>query len=135
MTFARRVFTAAWIYGFVSLLPMYFMEARFMARIPPALTHPEFYYGFVGVALAWQVLFIVIAREPVRLRPAMLPAVLEKLGWGIAVPVLVLQGRAPSFFIPAAVIDLLLAVAFVVAWQKVGREPFPSRAASTDARG
>jgi len=135
MTFARRVFTVAWIYGFVSLLPMYFMEARFMSRIPPALTHPEFYYGFVGVALAWQVLFIVIAREPARLRPAMLPAVLEKLGWGIAVPVLVLQGRAPGFFIPAAVIDLLLAVAFVLAWRKVGREPFPSPAESTGPRG
>ena len=123
MTFARRVFTVAWIYGFVSLLPMYFMEARFMERIPPALTHPEFYYGFVGVALAWQVLFVLIAREPARLRPAMPPAVLEKLGWGIAVPVLVLQGRAPSFFVPAAVIDLVLAALFVIAWRKTASEP------------
>lgn len=133
MRFAQRVFTVAWMYGFVSLLPMYFMEARFMERIPPALTHPEFYYGFVGVALAWQVLFILIARDPARLRPAILPAVMEKLGWGIAVPVLVLQGRAPTFFVPAAVIDLLLAVLFVLAWRKVGREPFPSRAASTES--
>ncbi len=118
MTFARRVFTVAWVYGFLSLLPMYFMEAWYMERLPPALTHPEFYYGFIGVALAWQALFVLIAREPARLRPAMLPAVLEKLGWGIAVPVLVLQGRAPSFFLPAAAIDLLLAVLFVMAWRK-----------------
>jgi len=118
MTFARRVFTVAWIYGFVALLPMYFMEDWYMERMPPALTHPEFYYGFIGVALAWQVLFVLIAREPERLRPAMLAAVLDKLGWGIAVPTLVLQGRAPSFFIPAAVIDLILAVLFVMAWRK-----------------
>jgi hypothetical protein len=122
MTFARRVFTVAWVYGFLSLVPMYFMEDWYMQRIPPALTHPEFYYGFIGVALAWQVLFILIAREPARLRPAMLPAVLEKAGWGIAVPVLVLQGRAPSFFVPAAVIDLVLGVLFVLAWRKVGQE-------------
>lgn len=118
MTFARRVFTVAWIYGFASLLPMYVMEGWYMERLPPALTHPEFYYGFIGVALAWQVLFVLIARDPVRLRPAMLPAVLEKLGWGIAVPVLVLQGRAPGFFIPAAVIDLVLGTLFVMAWRK-----------------
>ena len=118
MTFARRVFTVAWIYGFVALLPMYFMEGWYGERLPPALTHPEFYYGFIGVALAWQVLFVLIARDPARLRPAMLPAVLEKLGWGIAVPVLVLQGRAPRFFVPAAAVDLVLALLFVMAWRK-----------------
>jgi hypothetical protein len=118
MTFARRVFTVAWVYGFLSLVPMYFMESWYMERVPPALAHPEFYYGFIGVALAWQVLFVLIARDPARLRPAMLPAVLEKLGWGIAVPVLVLQGRASSFFVPAAVIDLVLGTLFVLAWRK-----------------
>lgn len=122
MTFARRVFTVAWVYGFVSLLPMYFMERQFMDRLPPALTHPEFYYGFLGVALAWQVLFVLIAREPARLRPAMLPAVLEKVGWGVAVPILVWQGRAPDFFLPAAAIDLVLAVLFVMAWRKTGQD-------------
>lgn len=118
MTFARRVFTVAWVYGFLSLVPMYFMEGWYMERVPPALTHPEFYYGFIGVALAWQALFVLIARDPARMRPAMLPAVLEKLGWGIAVPVLVLQGRTSSFFVPAAAIDLVLGVLFVMAWRK-----------------
>jgi hypothetical protein len=118
MTFARRVFTVAWVYGFLALLPMYFMENWYMERVPPALTHPEFYYGFIGVAVAWQALFLMIAREPARMRPAMLPAGLEKLAWGIAVPVLVLQGRSSIFFLPSASIDLILAVLFVMAWQK-----------------
>jgi len=122
VTFARRVFNLAAVYGFVSLVPMYFLEQRLMERAPPALAHPEFYYGFVGLALAWQVLFVLIAREPARLRPAMLPAVLEKLGWGIAVPVLVAQGRIGTFFMPAAVIDLVLAALFVAAWRKVGAD-------------
>ena len=118
MTFARRLFTVAGIYGLISLLPMYFLEGRLMERMPPALTHPEFYYGFVGVALAWQLLFLLVARDPVRLRPVMLPAVVEKLGWGIGVLVLVAQGRITTFFVPAALIDLLLAGLFVVAWRR-----------------
>jgi len=120
MTFARRVFTLAWIYGLLSLLPMYFLEELVMARMPPALAHPEFYYGFVGVAFAWQLLFILIARDPGRLRPAMLPAVVEKLAWGIGASVLILQGRTSTLFVPAAAIDLLLAGLFLAAWSKTG---------------
>jgi hypothetical protein len=120
MTFARRVFGLAAVYGFVSLVPMYFLERRLMERMPPALTHPEFYYGFVGLALAWQVLFVLIAREPARLRPAMLPAVLEKLSWGVGVLVLVSQGRMGNFFVPAAIIDLVLGALFIAAWRRVG---------------
>jgi hypothetical protein len=120
VTFARRVFGLAAVYGFVSLVPMYFIERRLMEQLPPPLTHPEFYYGFVGVALAWQVLFVLIAREPARLRPAMLPAVLEKLSWGIEVLVLVSLGRVGRFFVPAAVIDLVLAALFLAAWRRVG---------------
>jgi len=120
VTFARRVFGLAAVYGFVSLVPMYFIERRLMEQLPPPLTHPEFYYGFVGVALSWQVLFVLIAREPARLRPAMLPAVLEKLSWGIGVLVLVSLGRIGTFFVPAAVIDLVLAALFVAAWRRVG---------------
>jgi hypothetical protein len=120
VTFARRVFGLAAVYGFVSLVPMYFIERRLMEQLPPPLTHPEFYYGFVGVALSWQVLFVLIAREPARLRPAMLPAVLEKLSWGIGVLVLVSLGRVGSFFVPAAVIDLVLAALFLAAWRRVG---------------
>ena len=75
------------------------------------------------MGLAWQVLFVLIAREPARLRPAMLPAVLEKLAWGTGVLVLVWQGRAGTFFVPAAVIDLVLATLFVIAWRKTAPEP------------
>jgi len=118
VTYARRVFTAAWIYGLAALVPMYLFEERVMALMPPALAHPEFYYGFIGVALAWQLLFAAIAREPARLRPAMLPAMLEKVTWGVAVLVLVGQGRTSVLLLPAAVIDLLLALLFLVAWRK-----------------
>jgi len=66
------------------------------------------------------VLFVLIAREPARLRPAMLPAVLEKLSWGVGVLVLVSQGRMGNFFVPAAIIDLVLGALFIAAWRRVG---------------
>jgi hypothetical protein len=30
----------------------------------PAITRPDFYFGFVGLGLAWQVAFLVIASDP-----------------------------------------------------------------------
>jgi hypothetical protein len=38
---------------------------------PPAITHSEFYYGFVGFAMTWQVAFLIIRRDPKRYRPLM----------------------------------------------------------------
>jgi hypothetical protein len=78
MTFARWLFRIAGILGLLMLLPQYFMEERVGQMTPPAITHPELFYGFIGVALAWQVAFLVIAQDPARYRPFMIPAVLEK---------------------------------------------------------
>ena len=83
MIFARRVFLIAGIYGLLVLLPLYFLEARIGRDQPPAITHPEYFYGFLGVAVSWQVAFLVISRDPVRFRPLMVPAVLEKATFGL----------------------------------------------------
>src|SRR5882724_7760304 len=93
MKFAKRVFQVAGIYGVLVLLPQYFMEGRISADNPPAITHPEYFYGFIGVALAWQILFLVIARDPVRYRLAMFPAILEKLTFAGAAAVLYFRHR------------------------------------------
>ena len=49
MKFARIVFLVAGIYGLLVVAPQYFLEARIGRDTPPAITHPEFFYGFVGV--------------------------------------------------------------------------------------
>lgn len=121
--FARRVFTGAAVYGLIVLAPMVFLEAEVARRAPPAFTHPEFYYGFVGVALAWQVVFLLVGRDPARLRPVMLPGVIEKAVWGVGVLVLYQQGRTDAFFLGGAVIDLLLAVLFLAAWRRTAPQP------------
>ena len=64
MTGARRLFLIAGIYGLAVILPQYFLEARVGRDYPPAITHPEYFYGFLGVAAAWQVAFLVIATDP-----------------------------------------------------------------------
>ena len=117
MQFARRVFLTAAVYGVLVLAPQYFMEAKVGRDFPPAITHPEHFYGFLGVALAWQVLFVIIARDPVRYRPAMPVAVLEKLGFGVAAVVLFAQGRLHAAVLGAGLIDLVLAALFITAFR------------------
>lgn len=118
MKFARLVFGVAGVYGILVLAPQYLLEARTGRDFPPPVMHPEHYYGFVGVALAWQVLFLLIARDPARLRPAMIPAVLEKSAFGLAIPVLYSLGRVAPFLLLFAVIDLALGALFLLVYAR-----------------
>jgi hypothetical protein len=118
MNFARWVFRIAAIYGMIVLLPMYWLEHQIGRDQPPAITHPEFFYGFVGVALAWQFVFWIIGRDPVRYRLLMLPAVLEKATFSIATFVLYAQGRLHEQMLIAGSLDFVLGVLFAVSfWQ------------------
>jgi hypothetical protein len=119
MNFARRVFQVAGIYGIVVLVPQYFMEKQVGRDFPPPITHPEHFYGFIGVALAWQVLFFVIARDPVRYRGAIWPAILEKLAFGLAAIVLFTQDRLPALILGAGIIDLVFAALFFLSLQRI----------------
>jgi hypothetical protein len=121
MQFARRVFHIAGIYGLVVLLPQYFLEERLGRDYPPAINHPEHFYGFIGVAMAWQVAFLIIARDPVRYRLMMLPGILEKLSFGVAALVLLAQGRLARTVVAFGVLDLIWAVLFAWAYLKTGK--------------
>jgi hypothetical protein len=124
ITFARRVFLIAGIYGLIVLLPQNFLEAKTSRDFPPAITHVEYYYGFIGVAVAWQVAFLVVSRDPVRYRPIMIAAILEKASWGIATVVLFVAGRLSGQMMAGGAVDVLLGVLFVVAFaQTPSAEP------------
>jgi hypothetical protein len=118
MKFAKIVFWVAGIWGLLVITPLYFMFDLIGEKDPPPITHPGFFYGFVGITLAWQVAFIVIATDPVRLRPLMIPSILEKVSWSTAVFVLVLQGRMHQSDLVFAGTDLLLGVLFMIAFFK-----------------
>lgn len=117
MTFAKRVFTIAGIFGFLVMTPMYFLEPQ-MAAMGQPLSHPESYYGFVGVTLVFQLIFLTISRDPVRYRPLMLVAVLEKASFAGAVAPLYLMGRTPGVVAIFAAIDAVLGVLFFMAWRR-----------------
>ncbi|HEX8800885.1 MAG TPA: hypothetical protein VF772_19850 [Terriglobales bacterium] len=77
--FARIVYLVAGIVGLLEIIPLYFLESTVNRMQPPAITHPEFYYAFVGIALAWQLAFLVISRDPVRFRALMPVSWIEKV--------------------------------------------------------
>ena len=115
--FARRVFTVAGIYGLIVMLPQYFLAARISHDTPPAITHLEYFYGFIGVVVAWQLVFLLIGRDPERYRPLMVPAVLEKLAFGVPVIILYAQGQLPGSVLFFGLLDLTLGVLFVASWR------------------
>lgn len=117
MRFAQWVFGIAGIYGLLVLAPMLAMEARIGQEHPPLITHPEYFYGFLGVGLAWQVAFLVIARDPVRHRPLIVPAIFEKASFVIAVGALWLTREVPTPVLGGAAIDALLMVLFIASWR------------------
>ena len=118
MRFARLVFLIAGIYGLIVMLPQYSLETRIGIDTPPPITHPEFFYGFIGVTVAWQIVFLIIAKDPVRYRPMMIAAVLEKVVFVIPAIFLFLQNRMAPFVLAPAGADLVLGVLFVIAFLK-----------------
>jgi hypothetical protein len=107
LKFAQYVFAIAAALGIVSLTPYYFQR--------PPEPGAEFYYGFLGLAMAWQLAFILVAKEPVRYRWLMIPCALEKLLFAIPLIALRSQGRA-QVDMAAAVMDLTFALLFIIAF-------------------
>jgi hypothetical protein len=116
MKFAKVVFWIAGVWGVLVLTPLYFMFDVIGRQDPPAITHPGFYYGFIGVGLAWQVAFFVIGRDPVRFRLMMIPAVLDKFGYGGTLTALYLQHRLHPSDLVFGGVDALFGVLFLVAF-------------------
>jgi hypothetical protein len=118
MKFSKVIFWIAAIWGVLILTPLYFMFDAIARQDPPPITHPAFYYGFVGIGLAWQFAFVVIARDPVRFRPMMIPSVFEKFSYGAALVILYLQHRLHPTDLMFAGTDLLFGILFLVAFFK-----------------
>jgi hypothetical protein len=118
MKFARIAFLVAGIYGLIGLTPLYFLEGMIARQAPRPVTHAEFYYGFIGTALAWQVVFLVTARDPVRYRPMMLPSILEKIGFASPVLVLCLQHRVSASSAAISIVDWVFALLFAISFAR-----------------
>ena len=118
MKFAKIVFWCAGVGGIVALTPAYFLLNFLSARIPPPFTHPVFYYGFIAVVQVWHAAFCCIGTDPVRFRPMMLFAVMEKFVFVFVAVVVWLSGQAISALLIVAAADFLLGVLFLAAFLK-----------------
>lgn len=126
MKFAKITFYVAFAWGILILTPLYFMFDTIGRQDPPPITHPGFYYGFVSVGLAFQFVFLVIGRDPVRFRPMMLPSVLEKCGYAISFAALYFQHRLHASDLAFAGVDALFGVLFILAFLKTAAKPLSS---------
>ena len=113
----RLIFTLAGIYGLIVLSPFLFMERMIAEQTPGGLTHPEYYYGFLGAALVMQLFYLTIGRDPIRFRPFMPLGTLAKLSFFVPVLILFLQERVPGITLGFASVDALLGFAFLYAWR------------------
>jgi hypothetical protein len=116
MKFAKIVFYAAGIWGILVLTPLYFLFDRIGRQDPPPVTHPGFYYGFVGVGLAWQIAFLIIATNPVRFRPLMIAGMVEKFTYAASLTLLYLQRRLHPTDLTFGAVDFLFGLLFVFAF-------------------
>ena len=115
MKFARMAFLVAGVWGIVVLTPLYFLVDLTGRRYAAPADYPHFFYGFLSVAMAWQIAFLVIGSSPSRFRPLMIPSIVEKLGHVVGVAVLYGHGRLSAADATTAAPDLLLGVLFIVA--------------------
>ncbi len=122
MKFAKILFYIAGVWGILVITPLYFIFNEIPKKDPPPITHPLFYYGFAGVALAWQFVFVVIGSNPARFRPLMLVSILEKLGYFIPAAILYQQHRVKPFDVGLACGDALLAILFLMAYFKTSTQ-------------
>jgi hypothetical protein len=116
MKFARIVYGIAAAYGFVSLLPLYFLIDKVGRDAPPPVMHPEFYYGFLGVAILWQLVFVMIAKDPFRYRSLMPVTILEKFIYTVPVVLLYLNGHVHVNIMRPSLVDPIFGIFFAIAY-------------------
>ncbi len=109
--FARRVFIGAALYGFVGASTLYLTDAPDPHRL--------LYFAFAGIALVFQGVFLVIARDPLRFEPLMPLCVFEKLSFGVPALAFYARGQAEAGMALGGAVDLLLAVLFFIAWRRI----------------
>ncbi|MBS4028439.1 MAG: hypothetical protein KGZ58_07360 [Ignavibacteriales bacterium] len=120
MKFAKYTYLIASIWGFLVLTPLYFMETQNGIDYPPPITHPEYYYGFIGLALVFQFLFFVISRDPLYYRKIMPITFLEKIIFIVPIIILFAQNRTGINMVYGAITDSILLVFFVISYWKTG---------------
>ena len=122
MKLARWVFLIAGILGLIPVVPLVYTTMVKGETIPPDFASMGVFFSVsVFQYVCWQISYIILARDPVRFRSMMIPAFFVEITAPFNPFWLFLYGF--KFWISIAVVDILLAILFVVAFWLTGREP------------
>lgn len=120
--FAKRVFQVAAGWGFFILTLAYGAYLLGIEGATIDTDRPELVHGFFLVTLAFQVVFLIIASDPVRFRMFMLASMIEKLPFTLVSILLFTNGQAPMAAAVLGLIDGALGLLFMIAYFVTGRE-------------
>lgn len=118
MRLARIIFIGAGIWGLAALTPFYWLVDVTGRHYAPPNDYPQFFYGFIAVAIVWQIAFLLIGSNPARYRTLMIPAMLEKFSYVTTLAVLFGQSRISAIDVQPAIPDGLIGILFIVAFFK-----------------
>lgn len=107
---ARWSFAAAGLYGLAATLPLY-------ARTPEG--DPLFVWAFAGAAAAMQLVYLLIARNPLRFRPVIPTGIASKLSFAAPVAWLYAEKRVGATTLAFGIIDMALAAMFLWWWARL----------------
>ena len=131
MRFRNNAFWWGGVYGVLLALAFFLGEKPITAKMPPEITHPEYYYAFAGALLVWHLLYLYISNHMERCRPIMPFAVLEKISFAVPVLVLYATKRVTSLgLVGGAIGDLVWGAFFLAAYFKVKEPATPAIAAA-----
>lgn len=116
MKLAKWVFRTAGIFGLIVMVPLLFAMKLIDQIMPPAVNHPEFFYGFVILNICWQILYLFLSKDPIRFRPMMIPSFFAKASAPIALMWLYIQDRISNQWVAAAILDGVFAILFLVSF-------------------
>lgn len=116
MKFAKIVFGIAGVWGIMVLAPLFFQVDLLGRKYPPPTSYPHFFYGFFALALVFQLVFFIVASDPVRFRPMIIPSILEKATYVAVCVVLYSRGEITSTEASTCGADFLLGMLFICAF-------------------
>src|SRR3954447_18125394 len=114
MKLARIVFIGAGIWGIAVLTPLYWLIDITGRQYPAPSDYPQFFFGFIAVALVWQIAFLMIGFDPARFRMLMIPAMMEKFSYVGTLIVLYANGRISAIDVQPAIPDGVIGLLFIV---------------------
>jgi hypothetical protein len=116
MAFARLAYLLAGLWGVVVIALGYASYVTGADQSLAAIARPEMIHGFFLTAMPWQLLFLVISRDPLRYNAVMPVTVLEKLPFAAITLAMFAKGQVSPTMGFFAAMDGLLGVCFCVAY-------------------